>query len=731
MADTPFSTTTSRTSTVHEHDSPTPTLAQQDPMNKARTGLFSEPGSIPLPNHGYHSLGVSFEDVTVYGSGGTKKTVEDFPKAMVKASFLLTFDHSTSTDHLRSQMWDVPGFVSKLFNLKFGAKRPLISNVSGVLPSGELMLVLGRPGSGCSTLLRAIANQRDSFAQVDGELHYGKLDAEQAKAFSGEIVFNGEDDIHSPLLTVEQTLGSALTLKKPHVEPVKRGHYANDLTSRLLNAFGMPHTARTKVGDAFIRGVSGGERKRVSLAEHLTTNAAISCWDNSIRGLDSAVALQYMKVLRELANSTGSSHAISIYQASEGMYSLMDRVAVLYEGQLVFMGRAEDAQPFFERQGWLKNPRQTTPDFLTSCTSVTERKVRPGHADAVPQTPEEMALYFRNSPYWSKLQSDIASYKAHHASSDDTEQFISAVRASKEPLTGKKNPYKTSFFRQTWQLVKVQLALQKADPRNIIVRLSANALNALNLLGAQAEGAAGAGKSPYVIAMNRQIPILPDIVNAGIFTSVLSAGNAYFFSATRSLAQLSKDGHAPSFITNVNRNGVPYISVSICLGLLCLSYCQVSADASVFIDYLVNISSAGQLVNWVLMSITWIRWNKARHVQGLSRDSLPCRSRFQPYAAYYSLICSVLVTLLQGYTVFLEDNWSTPTFIFAYGMPVIYIILFVGWKLLKRTKLETAQSADVTSFIDDPEFTEEVDYATMDHRGRIGNLVHRFLYTFF
>jgi len=81
----------------------------------------------------------------------------------------------------------------------------------GVLPAGETMLVLGRPGSGCSTLLRVIANQRSSFAGVDGDVQYGRLSAKEAeKAYSGEIVFNSEDDIHRPLLTVAATLGSAL-----------------------------------------------------------------------------------------------------------------------------------------------------------------------------------------------------------------------------------------------------------------------------------------------------------------------------------------------------------------------------------------------------------------------------------------------------------------------------------------------------------------------------------------
>ncbi|GAA6004217.1 uncharacterized protein JCM10292_007295 [Rhodotorula paludigena] len=424
------------------------------------TGLFTTPGMLPLPDHGERALGLCFENVTVYGAGGTRRTVEGFEKAVFK-------------------MWDLPGFVCKLFNIKLGQRRPLIQDFAGVLPAGETMLVLGRPGSGCSTLLRVIANQRDSFAGVDGQVQYGRLSSkEAAKAYSGDIVFNSEDDIHRPLLPVAKTLGSALSLKKPHAEPGKRQQFAEDHTMRLLNAFGMPHVADTKVGDAFVRGVSGGERKRVSLAEHLATNAAISCWDNSVRGLDSAVALHYIKVLRELSLSTGMSNVVSIYQASQEMYRYFDRVAVLFEGRLVFMGRAEDAQQYFEEQGWYKNPRQTTPDFLTSCTSVTERKIRDNHSGWVPQTPDEMARYFRESSYWTTLQDEISAYKAFHASSDATERFAEAVKKAKMPLTGT-NAYKANFLVQTWELVRVNFALQRADPTDILVRLCANAFNAL------------------------------------------------------------------------------------------------------------------------------------------------------------------------------------------------------------------------------------------------------------
>ncbi len=118
-------------------------------------------------------------------------------------------------------------------------------------------------------------------------------------------------------------------MKEPRKKAIKikSQDYIDDMADRLLNAFGMPHTKHTMgrffrcdplalvidlgvlaVGNQFFRGVSGGERKRVSLSEIFTTNAAIICWDNAIRGLDSAVALHFFKILRELSRSTGMTN---------------------------------------------------------------------------------------------------------------------------------------------------------------------------------------------------------------------------------------------------------------------------------------------------------------------------------------------------------------------------------------------------------------------------------------
>lgn len=251
---------------------------------------------------------------------------------------------------------------------------------------------------------------------------------------------------------------------------------------RVLKTLGMHHAKNTLVGSETVRGVSGGERKRVSLSEILSTNAAITCWDNSIRGLDSAVALRFLQVLKELSRSTGMTNIVSIYQTSQAMYDTC-RVMVIFGGKLCFSGRASDARSFFIEQGWEPKARQTTPDFLTACTSITERKMRPDCTTVVPQTPSEMAAYFLASPHYKCLVAEIADYKALHQNKDHSTLFRSAVAKSKSPGTGLKNPYKASFSQQVAVLAVPKIALTRADLTTFITRIVSNILQA-TIIGA-------------------------------------------------------------------------------------------------------------------------------------------------------------------------------------------------------------------------------------------------------
>lgn len=177
----------------------------------------------------------------------------------------------------------------------------ILENSHGCVKPGEMLLVLGRPGAGCTTLLKVLANRRTGFSSIDGEVKYGSLDAKEIVKYRGQIVMNTEDEIFFPSLTVQQTIDFATRLKVPkHNYPDYSTKDESRIATRdfLLKALGISHTSNTKVGDAFIRGVSGGERKRVSIIETMATRGSIYCWDNSTRGLDANTALQFVKAVR-------------------------------------------------------------------------------------------------------------------------------------------------------------------------------------------------------------------------------------------------------------------------------------------------------------------------------------------------------------------------------------------------------------------------------------------------
>jgi amino acid transporter len=181
--------------------------------------------------------------------------------------------------------------------------------------------------------------------------------------------------------------------------------------------------------------------------------------------------------------------------------------------------------------------------------------------------------------------------------------------------------------------------------------------NDVELVNAFEKGLPGAAASPYVIAMNRlRIGVLPHIVNAMVLASAFSAGNSYVYCASRSLFGLALEGKAPKILTHCTKSGVPISCVAVVLLISLLSFLQVSNNAAVVLNWFVSLVTASQLINFSVMSFTFICWKNACDVQGLDRNSLPYTSFWQPFSAYYSLVGTFIMTFVGGYTVFLPGR---------------------------------------------------------------------------
>ena len=125
-----------------------------------------------------------------------------------------------------------------------------------------------------------------------------------------------EDDIHFATLTVAQTLAFALSTKTPgpaaRLPGVSRDEFNKEVLNTLLKMLNITHTKQTLVGNEFVRGVSGGERKRVSIAEMMATRAHVQCWDNSTRGLDASTALDFVRSLRVMTDVLGQTTFVTL-----------------------------------------------------------------------------------------------------------------------------------------------------------------------------------------------------------------------------------------------------------------------------------------------------------------------------------------------------------------------------------------------------------------------------------
>ena len=314
-------------------------------------------------------------------------------------------------------------------------KIQILRDFEGLARSGEMLVVLGRPGAGCSTLLKTISGETHGFYIDEGsQINYQGIPKEMMhKDFRGECIYQAEVDVHFPQLTVGQTLNFAALCRAPRnrIPGVTREQYAKHMTDVIMAVFGLSHTFDTKVGNDFIRGCSGGEKKRVSIAEAALGGSPLQCWDNSTRGLDSATALEFVKTLRLSTSLSGSTAAVAIYQASQSIYDIFDKVVVLYEGRQIYFGRTGDAKKFFVDMGFYCAERATTGDFLTSLTNPAERLVRQGFEDRVPRTPDEFATCWQQSQERARLLEEIQDFeKAYPLRGPELEKFQKSRQAS-------------------------------------------------------------------------------------------------------------------------------------------------------------------------------------------------------------------------------------------------------------------------------------------------------------
>ncbi|OAQ96906.1 hypothetical protein LLEC1_06533 [Akanthomyces lecanii] len=359
--------------------------------------------------------------------------------------------------------------------------RTILDSSHGCVKPGEMLLVLGRPGSGCTTLLNMLANKRRGYAKISGSVKYGSMSADEAQSYRGQIVMNNEEEVFYPSLTVGQTMDFATRLKMGAQLP--QGAESQEeqriaFRDFLLKSMGIEHTNDTKVGNAFVRGVSGGERKRVSIIECLASKGSVFCWDNSTRGLDASTALEYTKAIRAMTDVLGLATIVTLYQAGNGIYNLFDKVLVLEEGKEIYYGPMSEARPFMEQLGFVCETGANVADYLTGVTVFTERKINPAMENSFPRTAEDIRRRYEDSPLYPRMTSEYTYPETEEAQSN-TASFKEAVTMEKDKRLPSTSPMTVSFVAQTRACVARQYQILWGDKSSFMIKQVSTVIQAL------------------------------------------------------------------------------------------------------------------------------------------------------------------------------------------------------------------------------------------------------------
>lgn len=223
-------------------------------------------------------------------------------------------------------------------------RKEILHGVSGYVKPGEMLAVMGPSGSGKTTFLNAMAGRANK--DFSGELLFGGR--ERDRRTRRKIAYVTQEDLFFSKVTVKEVLTFTANVRLP--ESVSRKEKAARV-EEIMAMLRLTKAADTKIGDGlYNKGVSGGERKRVSIANELLTDPAVLLLDEPTSGLDASTALTVVRIMKRLA-SEGKTIVSTIHQPSSQIFAEFDKLLLLSEGNTVYFGDAKSAYDYFSGLG--------------------------------------------------------------------------------------------------------------------------------------------------------------------------------------------------------------------------------------------------------------------------------------------------------------------------------------------------------------------------------------------
>eukprot|EP01135_Chromosphaera_perkinsii_P006886 Nk52_evm41s621 gene=Nk52_evmTU41s621 len=241
--------------------------------------------------------------------------------------------------------------VTYSVTVKGGEKKTLLSNVSGLVQPGEMLAVMGPSGAGKSTMLDSLA-ARINLDNIEGSITLNGRDIDSK--LKHILSYVAQDDALIGSLTVREAIEYSAKLKSPpSVSAAERK--AN--VDSIIEILGLQRVADSRIGNAVFRGISGGERRRVSVAVEIVTKPKLIFLDEPTSGLDSAASYHVVQGLKDFAKKMGCTIIATIHQPSSSTFELFDKLMLLAYGRTVYFGDREKATSYFAAKGY------TCPEF--------------------------------------------------------------------------------------------------------------------------------------------------------------------------------------------------------------------------------------------------------------------------------------------------------------------------------------------------------------------------------
>lgn len=251
-----------------------------------------------------------------------------------------------------------------------------LSPTSGQIKAGTLNLILAPPGSGKSTFLKALAGRLSKDPNVSGTIRWNGLTKEEASAQGFNLktacAYVDQNDCHFPTMTVRETFEFAnqnaisdVTLLNDAA--FKEAH--NKKVDLMLELLGLKECEHTVIGNAMLRGVSGGQKKRVTLGEMMLSNARALFLDEISTGLDAAATFDIVSALKRWTREMNGTVVVALLQPAPEVYDMFDNIILFRHGVTVYHGPRTELLPYFASHGIVAPPDQDTADFLTEFLS--------------------------------------------------------------------------------------------------------------------------------------------------------------------------------------------------------------------------------------------------------------------------------------------------------------------------------------------------------------------------